>query len=86
MNHGQVRSELFQNRYRCRLIVDEDASLATGRDLAAQDNLSVFGIDAVFFENRVNRGRNHFEHCRNGCLVSAVTHGVGRGFVAQQQS
>ncbi len=54
VDHGQVRRKLLQHRNRCRLVVDEDASLAAGGNLAPQDELRLFGVEAVGFEHRVD--------------------------------
>ncbi len=85
VNHGQIRRQLFQDGNRCRLIVDEDAAFAAGRDLAAQDDLAVFGVDAVFFQDAVDRGRADIEYRRDGGFFGAVADCVAGGFVAQQQ-
>jgi len=39
----------------CGLIIDENASLATGGNLALYDDVSVFGLDPVFFQNFLQR-------------------------------
>ena len=56
MDRGQTRRKLAQHAYRGWLIVDEDAALASRRDLAPQNDGFVFvvGIDAVGFENSGN--------------------------------
>ena len=48
-----MRGKLPQHAHRGWLVVDEDASFASGRDLAPQDDGFVFvaGIDAVGFKN-----------------------------------
>ncbi len=76
---------MFQNGYSRRLIIDEDAALAAGCDLAAQDDLAVLGVDSVFFEHAVDRRRANLENRRDRGLLGAVADGVAGGFIAQQQ-
>ncbi len=85
MNHRQVRRELLQHRHRRRLIVDEDAALAAGRNLAAQDDLAFFGVDSVGLQNRGDRGRVGVEHRRDGRFFGAMADRVAGGLVAEQQ-
>ncbi len=81
----QVRRKLLQHRHRRRLIVDEDASLAAGRDLAPQNDLRLLAVEAVVFQNFVDGLGLGFEHRRDDSLVGAVADGVAGRFVAQQQ-
>ena len=85
MNHRQVRRQLLEHRHRRRLVVDEDAALAAGRNLAAQDDLAFLGVDAVGFQHRADGGRVGVEDRGDHRLVGAMADGVAGGFVAEQQ-
>ncbi len=85
MDDCEIRSELFQNGYSRRLIVDEDATFAAGNNLAAQNDLAIFAVDAILLEDTIDPRRAGFEDRRNCGLVCSVANRVAGSFVAQQQ-
>ena len=85
MDNGQMLRELFEHSNGRRLIVDEDTALAARSDLAAKDELSVFGVEAVGFQQHRDGLRLRFEDRRDDGLVGTVPNCVGGSLVAQQQ-
>ena len=85
VHQRQLRSELAQHIHRGRLIVHVDAALAPGLDLAAQDDLRAFGIDAVAFQ-RVFRARRALKDAGHHRPIRSMPHHIGGGLIAHQQS
>ena len=88
VNGGEVRRQLAQDRDGCRLVIDENPSLAASGNLAPQDDGFVFLINPVIFENlsdRFFRSAFDFKDSGDRGLVGSGTNHVGGGFVAQQE-
>ena len=83
----QVRSKLLEHGHRCRLVVDEDASLAAGGDLAPQDELAVIGVASMPLASSAatSAGESASKTADDDGLLRPVANGVGGSFVAQQQ-
>ena len=84
MDQGQLGGKLAQHGNRGRLIVDEDAALAAGGDLAAQNDVVTARIDAVFFQDVFGVGGG-LEDAGDDGLLGAVADDLGGGFAAHQQ-
>jgi hypothetical protein len=56
VDQGQLRRKLLEHGHGSGLVVDEDAALAGRQNLAAQNDLVAFGVDAVFFEDIFGAG------------------------------
>ena len=56
VDEGQLGGELLEDGDGGGLVVDEDAALAGGEDLAAEDDVVAFGVDAVFFQDGFGAG------------------------------
>ena len=90
MDGGKVRRKLAQHAHRGRLIVDEDAALPSGRDLAPQNDGLVFvvGIDAVGLENSGNdlfRPLVNFKNSRDHGPISAGANHIGGSLLAKKK-
>ena len=84
MDQGQLGSELAEDGDGGRLIVDEDATLAGGQNLAAHDDVVTGGVDAVFFQNGLGVVRG-FKDAGHDGLVGAVADDLDGGFAAHEQ-
>ncbi len=83
-----MRRQLAQHGHRRGLVVDEDATFASGGDLAAQDDGVLVGIDAIRFErfgDALLGCAFDLEDRRDHGFVGARADDVARGFVAEQQ-
>ena len=80
-----MRSQLFENRHGCRLIIYENSPFAACRDFPPQNDLLVFAIDPVGFEHRRDCRRIGIKHRRDGRSLRSVADCIAGGFVAQQQ-
>jgi hypothetical protein len=56
VDQRQLRGKLAEDGDGGRLVVDEDAALAGGQNLAAQNDFAAVRVDAVFFEDRLGAG------------------------------
>ncbi len=84
VNQGELGRKLPEDGNGGGLIVDEDAAFAGGKNLAAQNDLGAFGVDAVFFEDRFG-ARCGLEDAGDDGLVGAVADHFGRGLATHQQ-
>src|SRR5579872_1419314 len=84
MNQGKFGGKLAEDRHGGGLVVDEDAALTSGENLAAQYDLGALGIDSVLFKNRLCSWRG-FEDTRYHGLFGAVTHDLCGGLAPHQQ-
>ena len=84
MDQGQFGGELAEDGDGGRLVVDEDAALAGGENLAAQDDLVAVGVDAVLFEDGFGVVRGLEDAGYDG-LVGAVADQFDGGFAAHEQ-
>src|SRR5581483_4754654 len=75
VNAGEVWRKLLQNRNRRVLVVDENSALGR-RELTAQDQVLVFGIDAIVFQDLPNQlfgSAFHLEYRRDNRALGAET-------------
>jgi hypothetical protein len=89
VDHRQVRCNLFQHRHRRRLIVDEDAPLAAGGNLAPQNQRAVLRVQAVRLEDAFDRPRRRslaLKHRRDHRPLGTRANHVGGSLFPQQQS
>jgi len=84
VDQGELGCELAQDADGCRLVIDEDATLSVGRDLAAEQNVVGLGVDAVGFEDGSGSGCE-LEDAADDGFVGSVADEVGRGFAAEQE-
>ncbi len=84
MNEGELGRELLEDGVGSGLIVDEDAALAGGENLAAKDDFGAFGVDAVCFEDGFCAGRG-LEDAGDDGFVGAVADDVGGRFAAHEE-
>ena len=56
VDEGELGGELLEDGDGGGLVVDEDTAFAGGEDLAAEDDVVAFGVDAVFFEDGFGAG------------------------------
>ena len=78
VNQRQLRRQLLEHGHRGRLVVHEDASFARGENLAAQDDLVAFRVDAVFFEDGLGRARGLEDAGHHGLVRAVPNHFYGR--------
>ena len=77
---GQVRRQIFQQRYRHRAAADEGARFAAGQDLALDQQFAVFDLEAGGFEQRAGWRRvAHVEDAGHAAARFAGADHVGRG-------
>ncbi len=84
VDQGEFGGELLEDGDGGRLIVDEDAAFATRENLAAEDDVGAFRVDAVFFENGFGAGGGLEDACNNG-LLRAVADNFRRGFATHKE-
>ena len=85
----EVRSKLAQHRNRCRLIVDEDASLAAAGNLAPQDDGLIFPVDAVglqYLGHGFPGAGLDFEYGGDHGLVGSGANDFAGSFFAEKES
>ena len=83
VHQRQLGSKLPEHGNRGRLIVDEDAAFAGGKNFAPQNDLRAFRIDAVLFQDGFCARRGLVDASDNG-LISAVADHI-RGALAPHQ-
>ena len=57
MHQRQFRRQLFQHCRGRRLVVHKHATLSRSQNLATKNNVVAFGVNPVFFEDRLGSGR-----------------------------
>src|SRR5262249_51299294 len=82
---SQRRRELPQQRDRGGLMVEEAPPLASGCNLAFDDNLRALRLNAVFFQQARQRLFVHFKDPAHHGFFRAVTNHVGGRFLTQQE-
>ena len=66
------------------LVIDENSRLTSQSNLALDDDLPFFGLDAILFQN-FRRALLGFKYAADDSLLSAMPNHIGGCFVAQQE-
>src|SRR5262249_20526086 len=85
MDDGQSGRKLLEYRYGRGLIIDEDPSFTAGRDFAADDQLSFFGVDTVGGECCSDQRIAGLKDGGDDGFLFPMAHGLARGAFTQKQ-
>ena len=85
VDDGEARRKSFEHGDRGGLVVDEDATLAVGGDVTAENDLSGGGVEAVGFEDGGDGGVGGLVNGADSSLLRAVADDVRLGSLAEEE-